>query len=82
VLYQIDRSAAVKLDASEGVPGRRYRPLWLAAEDVGGDRIAPTLTYIPEGKPTDGKPSLRYLTLLRDGARAHDLPQPWLAFLE
>lgn len=82
VLYWIDRRAAVKLDASEGVPGHRYRPLWLEAEDVGGDRIVPTFTYIAEGKPTDGKPSLRYLTLLRDGARAHGLPEPWLAFLE
>jgi cation transport regulator ChaC len=82
VLYKITRRAAVKLDASEGVPGPRYRPLWLEAEDVDGRRIFPAFTYIAEGKPTDGRPSLRYLTLLRDGARAHGLPAHWLAFLE
>lgn len=26
--------------------------------------------------------SLRYLTLLRDGARAHDLPEHWVRYLE
>jgi gamma-glutamylcyclotransferase len=82
VLYKLTRRAAVQLDASEGVPGRRYRPLWLEAEDVDGRRIVPTFTYIAEGKPTDGRPSLRYLTFLRDGARAHNLPEHWLRYLE
>jgi hypothetical protein len=27
-------------------------------------------------------PSLRYLTLLREGARAHGLPEHWLRFLD
>ena len=76
VLYKINRRAAVSLDASEGVPGRRYRPLWLEAEELAGRRIAPAFTYIADGKPIDGRPSLRYLTLLRDGARAHGLPEP------
>lgn len=82
VLYKITRKAAVQLDASEGVPGRRYRPLWLEALDIDGDRITPSFAYIADGKPTDGNPSLRYLTLLRDGARAHRLPEPWLHYLE
>lgn len=82
VLYRITRREAVKLDGSEGVPGRRYRPLWLEAKDIGGQRIAPTFTYVAEGKATDGRPSLRYLTLLRDGARAHNLPEYWLRDLE
>ena len=68
VLYKITRRAAVQLDASEGVPGRRYRPLWLEAEDIDGNRITSHLhlhrrgqadRYIAEGKPTDGRPSLR-----------------------
>jgi cation transport regulator ChaC len=82
VLYKITRKAAVWLDLSEGVPGRRYRHLWLEAEDIDGGRIVPTFTYIAEGKPTDGRPSLRYLTLLRDGARGHRLPEHWLRYLE
>ncbi len=82
MLYKLTRRAAVRLDASEGVPGRRYRPLWLDAEDIDGNRIAPAFTYIAEGTSIDGRPSLRYLTLLCDGARAHGLPEPWLRFLD
>jgi len=29
-----------------------------------------------------GNPSLRYLTLLREGARAHELPEHWIRYLE
>jgi hypothetical protein len=34
------------------------------------------------GKETDGVPSLRYISLLRDGARAHGLPETWLHYLD
>ena len=34
------------------------------------------------GNETDGIPSLRYLTLLREGARANGLPTHWLQFLD
>jgi cation transport regulator ChaC len=81
VLYRISRKDLLWLDYTEGVPGRRYRHLWIDAEDIGGNRV-PCVTYIAEGKETDGRPSLRYLTLLREGARAHGLPEHWLRFLE
>ena len=42
----------------------------------------PCVTYIAEGKETDGNPSLRYITLLREGARAHDLPEHWVRKLK
>ena len=35
-----------------------------------------------DGKEVDGKPSLRYITLLRDGALAHRLPEYYIRFLE
>ena len=35
-----------------------------------------------EGKEIDGKPSLRYIMLLRDGASAHGLPEHYVRFLE
>lgn len=82
VLYKITCRDLLHLDSTEGVPGRRYRHLWIEALDIDGHLITPTFTYIAEGKPTDGNPSLRYLTLLRDGARAHNLPEPWLRYLE
>ena len=46
-----------------------------------GNRLS-AVTYIADGKETDGHPSLRYITLLRDGARAHGLPQHWLRHLD
>ncbi len=81
VLYRITRRDLVHLDATEGVPGRRYRQLWLDAQDIDG-RPLKAVTYIAEGNEVDGHPSLRYLTLIREGARAHGLPQHYLEFLE
>jgi cation transport regulator ChaC len=81
VLYRITRKDLLWLDATEGVPGRRYRHLWLEAEDTEGCKLH-TVNYIAEGKASDGNPSLRYITLLREGARAHGLPKHWLRFLE
>ena len=81
VLYQITRADLVCLDSTEGVPGRRYRHLWFEVEDNDGERLE-AVTYIADGKETDGSPSLRYITLLREGARAHGLPEQYLQFLE
>lgn len=81
VLYKITRRDLVWLDSTEGVPGRRYRALWLDAEDIDGQPLA-AVTYVAHGKASDGHPSLRYLTLLREGARAHGLPRHWVDKLE
>jgi cation transport regulator ChaC len=81
VLYRITRRDLVHLDSTEGVPGRRYRHLWAVAEDIAGQPL-PVVTYIADGNPVDGNPSLRYLMLLRDGARTHGLPEHWIRFLE
>ena len=81
VLYRISRQELVRLNASEGIPGWRYCLLWLTAEDVGGNPLG-AVTYIADGKDEDGNPSLRYVTLLREGARAHGLPEHWISFLE
>ncbi len=81
VLYRITRKDLLRLDSTEGVPGRRYRQLWIDAEDIDGAALD-AVTYIADGMAADGSPSLRYLTLLRDGARAHGLPGDWLRFLD
>ncbi|MCH9049603.1 MAG: gamma-glutamylcyclotransferase [Proteobacteria bacterium] len=81
VLYLITRAAMAHLDSTEGVPGRRYRHLGVEAEDIDGNRVD-AFTYIADGKEKDGRPSLRYITLLRDGARAHGLPDPYIRFLD
>ena len=80
-MYKITRRDLVRLDSTEGVPGRRYRHLWVEAEDADG-RPVQAVTYIAQGNEIDGNPSLRYLTLLREGARAHGLPDHWCRFLD
>ena len=81
VLYRITRADLLHLDSTEGVPGRRYRHLWVEAEDIGGTALR-AVTYIADGRETDGNPSLRYITLLREGARAHGLPEHYLEILD
>ena len=81
VLYKLTRRDLVRLDATEGIPWSLYRPLWLDAEDING-RPLQAMTYIAHGKEVDGRPSLRYITLLRDGARTHGLPEHYIRFLE
>lgn len=81
VLYRITRADLVRLDATEGVPGHRYHHLWLDVEDIDGQPLK-AVTYIADGLERDGHPSLRYILLLRDGARAHGLPDHWLRYLD
>jgi gamma-glutamylcyclotransferase len=81
VLYRITRHDLMRLDATEGVPGRGYRHLKVEAADADGRRLE-AVTYIARGREVDGKPSLRYITLLREGARAHGLPEYYVRFLE
>ncbi len=81
VLYRIVRRDLLRLDATEGVPGRGYRHVAVEAADNDG-RLLQAVTYMAPGKDIDGKPSLRYITLLRDGARAHGLPSHYIRFLE
>ena len=81
VLYLITWRELVWLNVSEGVPGRSYRPLVLAARDSAGNAVD-AVTYTADGRENDGKPSLRYITLLTEGARAHGLPDHWVAYLE
>lgn len=80
-LYQITRRALVTLDSTEGVPGRSYRHLWVDVEVPDGNPVH-AVTYMADGKPEDGRPSLRYITLIREGARAHGLPAHWLEMLD
>ena len=81
VLYKITRRDLVRLEATEGVPWGGYRPHWLSAEDTSGAPVQ-AATLMARGHDDDRPPSLRYLTLLREGARAHGLPAHYIQFLE
>ena len=80
IFYKMSLGELVRLNARAGIPSRAYRPLWLATNDTGSNPVA-AVTYMADSKDKDGKPSLRYITLLRDGAVAHGLPALWVAFL-
>ncbi len=81
VIYRITRRELLRLDTTEGVPGRGYRHVLVSAEDTDGN-IVTAVAYMARGLETDLAPSLRYISLLRDGARAHGLPEAWLQYLE
>ncbi len=78
VLYLRPLRKVVRLDASEG---RLYAYLWTKVEDAAGN-IMPVLTYkVPTAVP-EGRPSLRYLNLIREAARQRGLPAEYVAFLD
>lgn len=81
VLYRITRRELLRLNSTEGIPGRRYRPVALDTRDSDGNRLT-AVAYVADGNERDGKPSLRYITLLRDGARFHGLPNLWIEYLD
>jgi pimeloyl-ACP methyl ester carboxylesterase len=81
VLYRMTRRDLIWLDMTEGVPGRGYHHVEIEAQDR-NRRVIQAVTYIADGKEVDGKPSLRYITLIREGARAHRLPKTYIRFLE
>jgi cation transport regulator ChaC len=81
VLYKITRRDLLRLNSTEGIPGRGYRPTWLHAEDMDGNPVT-AITYVATGKETDGRPSLRYISLLREGARFHGVPEHWVRVLD
>jgi cation transport regulator ChaC len=81
VAYRITRRDLLRLDSTEGVPGRGYRHAAVAIETDDG-AVIEAVTYIARGGAADGKPSLRYLKLLREGARVHGLPADYIRFLD
>lgn len=81
VLYRITRRDLLRLNSTEGIPGRGYRPVALDAFDNAGNPLT-AVAYVAAGKEIDGRPSLRYITLLRDGARFHGLPTAWIRYLD
>ena len=81
VLYRITRRELLRLDYTEGVPGRNYRHVLVSAEDTDGN-IVSAVTYMARGLDEDGTPSFRYISLLRDGARVHGLPETWVQYLD
>ncbi len=81
VLYKITRRELLRLDSTEGVPGRGYRPTWINANDKDGNPV-PAIAYVAKGMDSDSHPSHRYISLLREGAKFHGLPEHWVQLLD
>ena len=81
MIYRITNREMIRLNSTEGVPGGLYRPTWLTVVDI-DDQPLNAMTYVAEGQATDGRPSFRYISLLRDGARDHGLPEAWVRLLD
>ena len=80
VAYRIALAESAHLDRTEGVPGGLYERLPVAI-DTGAVRL-PAFTYRSSFASPGRKPSARYLGLLLDGARRHDLPSEYVRRLE
>ena len=79
VAYSIGRIQAARLDRTEGVP-RAYQRVEvpLVFEDA---QDSDAFTYVSERRTPGRKPSERYMNLLLRGARHHELPQDYVAWL-
>jgi cation transport regulator ChaC len=81
VAYLLRPEECERLDRSEGVPAGIYQRVPVEIL-VDGDERLPGFTY-RSSRVTDGrKPSARYMGLILEGARAHTLPDEWIAWLE
>jgi cation transport regulator ChaC len=80
VLYRITAEEAERLDRTEGVPGGFYRRVDVTVL-APSDAPIGAFTYQSAHRSPGRKPSPRYMGLLLDGARAHGLPDAYVAFL-
>ena len=81
VLYLVATAECDRLDRTEGVHMGVYRRVPVEVLVEGEGRVA-AFTYQSAMTTVGRKPSLRYLTLLLDGAREHGLPAEYVAVLE
>ena len=63
-----------------GYEGHQYREVGVEVEFDGSRRAA--RTFVTNGVGKERLPSRRYLSVLVDAAREHDLPDSWIARLE
>jgi cation transport regulator ChaC len=80
-LYLLSTEQFEYLDRIEGVNFGIYRRLAVEVLTEAGERIA-AFAYQSAVTTSGRKPSLRYMGLLREGARQHGLPSVWMEFLE
>ena len=84
VAYLISRSDGQRLDRSEGVHRGFYQRklMHLKVRDAADEQSSLAAFSYTSGRHRSGRlPSARYLGLLVNGARFHDLPDEWVRWL-
>ncbi|MFT4561300.1 MAG: cation transport regulator ChaC [Gammaproteobacteria bacterium] len=81
VVYQISRSEGRRLDRTEGVQHNFYRRIAVSIE-LQDEEPLEAFTYSSSRGRPGRLPSPRYLGLIVNGARYHDLPTEWIAHLQ
>lgn len=77
VLYEINSSDKNRLDEIEG----GYESVYIQAQQPDGN-IIEALTYVSKKLTNDTRPYSWYKELVLSGAREHNLPQDYIAYLE
>lgn len=80
VLYLLPPAECDRLDRTEGVPGGLYRRITVRV--AAGEQHVTAFTYQSSLTQAGRKPSARYMGLLLEGARHHDLPPAYILYLE
>lgn len=78
VLHRVSDEDLAQLDRFEG-PGYERVMAQVEARDIG---MLEAFFYVPRRRVSGRRPSRRYVGLLLEGAREHELPAAWIARLE
>jgi cation transport regulator ChaC len=81
VLYLVTSAELERLDRTEGVESGYYRRVEVDVVDRDGN-VVRAWTYLSPHAVVGRKPSPRYIGLLLEGAREHELPPDYVARLE
>lgn len=79
VLYLLPLRKFARLDNSEG---KQYTYLHTAVADQAGKRIPAVTFRVRDLNAAEGKPSRRYINLIRRAARERGLPPSYIEFLD
>ena len=81
VLYEITPDDLAHVDLTEGVLIDNYQRIAIAVTALAAPEPMRAFTLVSDRRAPDLKPSVRYMSLLIEGAETHGLPAEWIAML-
>ena len=82
VAYRITIADAERLDRTEGVDRGYYQRAPVTVRRIAPAEPIEAFTYQSRHGVTGRKPSARYIGIILEGARHHELPAEWISYLE